>query len=315
MQIGSHEQRVNLVTVVKIPLTSISRSSFKIRTDLGDISELMQSIEEKGIFSPIIVRRIASGTPFEVVTGSRRLEAARRLGFHEIEAVVAELDDKSVFEVFMIENLQRDTLNPLEEARAFYAYVGTKEGKCLGYGKISELARRIGKSQEYISNRIRLLRLPESLLMNLFSHKNFKVSHAEELASLAESPNRVKELTELLISNKITVKELEQTISLIKSGIETERAVELAKVESHLRVEGKVKIRDPSVEQTMLRRTKLVLESVLSYVDNAGREIEGDKQLYSQWIAHVRLKVHDAIDGVISCEKMYKKKQVSIEST
>jgi ParB family chromosome partitioning protein len=307
MQVGSLEHVLSLSQTVRLRLSQISSSKLKIRSELGDLSDLMQSIRERGLLSPIIVRRVRGDFPYELVTGARRLESMRKLGFLEIEAIVTNLDDRGVFEVFMIENLQRQTLTPLEEARAFYAYVGSKDRKCLGYGRISELARRIGKSQEYISNRMRLLRLPENLLISLFSQRNFKVSHAEELASLAENPKKVEELGELLMSRKISVGELEHAISLIKSGIETERALELAKVECDFQVEARSSEKSGPIEQAMLRRTKHVLESVLSYIDNAGREFEENRELYEEWLMGVRLRVHDAIDGVISCEKIYRK--------
>jgi hypothetical protein len=83
--------------------------------------------------------------------------------------------------------------------------------------------------------------------------------------------------------------------------------LELAKVECDFQVEAKSSEKSGPIEQAMLRRTKHVLESVLSYIDNAGREFEENRELYEEWLMGVRLRVHDAIDGVISCEKIYRK--------
>ena|SRR5487761_310419 len=298
----------NLGSVIQLPLSSIRRSKFVIRQEMRNIEELAQSIREKGLLSPIIVRVTDERSTYELVAGSRRLEAVRTLGMGSIQGFVTELDDRSVFEVLIAENVQRETLTPLEEARAFYAYVGPKERNCLSYGRISDLAKRIGKSQEYVSTRLSLLRLPEKLLQDLFRQKHFTVSHAEELASLADNPVQVEELSALVVSQKISVRDLERIIPLIKSGIGTRRAVELAEIESDLKLNLRYCGAVEDSNDVLLKRAKFVLESALSYIDNAGRDLESDAELYRYWLDNVRIKVHGAIDGVISCEKILQKK-------
>jgi ParB family transcriptional regulator, chromosome partitioning protein len=306
VQLESLLEPIDPRNVTTLAISSIRRSRFNIRSELGDLKELKDSIKEQGLLSPIIVRKTRDPEIFELVTGSRRLAAMRELGRSAISAIVTNLDEKSVFEVFLAENLQRATLTPLEEARAFYAYIGPKERKCFNYGRVSELARRIGKSQEYISTRIKLLRLSEVLMRKLFEQKNFMVSHAEELASLADQPEKVEELGDLLLSQKITVRELERAIPLIKAGIDTNRAVELAQVECSFKMDsGRLKSKHKTTVETLLVRSKTMLEYALNYIDNAGRDLENDPELYNSWIREVRLKVHDAIDGVIACEKTY----------
>src|SRR5487761_800295 len=285
----------NLGSVIQLPLSSIRRSKFVIRQEMRNIEELAQSIREKGLLSPIIVRVTDERSTYELVAGSRRLEAVRTLGMGSIQGFVTELDDRSVFEVLIAENVQRETLTPLEEARAFYAYVGPKERNCLSYGRISDLAKRIGKSQEYVSTRLSLLRLPEKLLQDLFRQKHFTVSHAEELSAL-------------VVSQKISVRDLERIIPLIKSGIGTRRAVELAEIESDLKLNLRYCGAVEDSNDVLLKRAKFVLESALSYIDNAGRDLESDAELYRYWLDNVRIKVHGAIDGVISCEKILQKK-------
>jgi ParB family transcriptional regulator, chromosome partitioning protein len=312
MQIESLAQRTALGPVTAIEISSIRHGRLNIRTNLGDLSELKQSIIEKGLLSPILVRSTEMAFSFELVVGARRLEAMRQLGFEKIDSVVCELDDKSIFEVFLVENIQRQTLSPLEEARAFYAYLGSRKGK-FAYGRISELARKIGKSQEYISNRLRLLRLPEGLLTELFSQKNFMVSHAEELASLSEDQGKVKELSDLLLSQKMTVRDMERAIPLIKCGLDTKRAVDLARTEYELRIDRNHARATSDLRETLLRRSKLVLESVLSYIDNVATDLESDEELYDRWIKDVRLRVHDAIDGIIKFKKLCKKKNTAQE--
>jgi ParB family transcriptional regulator, chromosome partitioning protein len=304
MQLGSTDLRGGFPEiVVPLSLMNIRPSKFQVRKEMGALEELKRSILENGLLHPIIVRR-ADNSSYEVVAGNRRLEAFRSLGRSTIPSIVTDLNDRHAFEVMITENVQRQTLSPLEEARAFYAYVGPREKNCYEYGKISELARRICKSQEYVSNRMRLLRLPESLLRKLFDQSYFTASHAEELAALSKNPKHVEELGTLLLSQKISVRELERAIPLIRSGLDTSRAVELAKIESNFKVEWNYESDKEDRATMLMKRTELILKSSLSYIDNAGADLEYDKTLQKEWIREVRLKVHDAINGVIKCRKM-----------
>jgi ParB family transcriptional regulator, chromosome partitioning protein len=110
----------------------------------ADFPELINSIHEKGLLQPIIVR--PKGDRFEVVAGNRRLEACRKLKHRKIKAMILEIDDKTAYEIAITENVQRRTLDPLEEAPAFKKYCDE-----YGWGSQSELARKIGKSQEFVS--------------------------------------------------------------------------------------------------------------------------------------------------------------------
>jgi ParB family transcriptional regulator, chromosome partitioning protein len=147
-----------------------------LRTDSGPIKGLMLSIQDKGLLEPIIVRPAEDG--FEVVAGMRRFEACRRLGWRRIPAHVVELDDREAFEVSLLENIQRETLNPIEEARAFRNYVEE-----FGYGGETELARKVGKSQEYVSRRIGLLSLPQRV-QDQIMRRRIAPSVAQELTML-----------------------------------------------------------------------------------------------------------------------------------
>jgi ParB family transcriptional regulator, chromosome partitioning protein len=305
----SYQQPMELTrqAVFEIPVSSIILPRFLVRRSLGDLSELQESIVSNGLLHPIVVRRTDASSQFQLVCGNRRLQVFRQLGRDRVPAVVWELDDKGSFEVFLSENIQRQTLSPLEEARAFYSYVGPKERKCFSYGKVSELAARIGKSQEYVSNRIRLLKLPEYFLADLLARKNFTASHAEELVSLADHPRELKELSDLMLENKLSVRIMERVIPLIKLGMNVKSAMELAKVESDLKLDWKYKS-SPDREEKLFRKSKKVLESSLSYIDNVINILGQDsEELNEAWIQNVRLKIHDAIDGVIRCEKMYKR--------
>jgi ParB family transcriptional regulator, chromosome partitioning protein len=158
---------------------------------------LMASIVEKGLLEPIVVR--PDGDRFEVVAGSRRLQACRQLKLRKIPCNVVELSDRDAFEVSLTENIQRRTLNPIEEAEAFKKYVDM-----YGYGGVTELARKIGKSHTYVSRRISLLTLPQRTKEDiLLGHTT--ASAAGELLSLDEISRT--ELLDLMLGAGITTKE------------------------------------------------------------------------------------------------------------
>jgi len=159
-----------------VEVRMIRPARITLRTDSGPISGLMLSIQDKGLLEPIIVRPVEDG--FEVVAGMRRYEACKKLGWRRLPAHVVELDDREAYEVSLLENIQRETLNPIEEARAFRNYVDE-----FGYGGETELARRIGKSQEYVSKRIGLLSLPQRV-QDQIMRRRIAPSVAQELTLL-----------------------------------------------------------------------------------------------------------------------------------
>jgi len=173
-----------------------------LRTDNGPIKGLMLSIQDKGLLEPIIVRPAEDG--FEVVAGMRRFEACKKLGWRRLPAHVVELDDREAFEVSLLENIQRETLNPIEEARAFRSYV-----EAFGYGGETELARRIGKSQEYVSKRIGLLSLPQRVQDEIM-RRRIAPSLAQELTMLTDDD--AEEMAEEIGSEGLTLREVRRII-------------------------------------------------------------------------------------------------------
>ena len=147
-----------------------------LRFDLGALDGLINSIKEKGLLHPIVVRPM--GGKFEVVSGARRFESCKRLKLVKVPCHIVELDDKEAFEISILENVQRKSLETLEEAQAFKDYVVE-----YGYGGITDLARRIGKSQEYVSRKIQLLDLPDGAKREITSQR-INPSIAQELISI-----------------------------------------------------------------------------------------------------------------------------------
>ena len=179
------------------PRTPLRTTSEFVSSDHDLVEDLASSIMEKGLLCPIVVRPIDSF--FEIVAGNRRFEACRKLGIKRISCYVSEFNDKEAYEVSLVENLQRKTLDPLEEAEAFKRYVNE-----LGYGSASDLARKIGKTPTYVSRRIALLKLPKKVQEKLL--RSAKVGMAQELLPLIDDEHTAEELTELIVEKKVTTK-------------------------------------------------------------------------------------------------------------
>jgi ParB family chromosome partitioning protein len=185
-----------------IEVRMIRPSRRVLRTDSGEMSGLMLSIQDKGLLEPIIVRPAEDG--FEVVAGMRRYEACKKLGWRRLPTHVVELDDREAFEVSLLENIQRETLNPIEEARAFRNYVEE-----FGYGGETELARKIGKSQEYVSKRIGLLSLPQRV-QDQIMRRRIAPSVAQELTLLNDDD--AEEMAVTIGSQGLTLREVRRII-------------------------------------------------------------------------------------------------------
>jgi ParB family transcriptional regulator, chromosome partitioning protein len=145
---------------------------------------------------PIIVR--AANDHFEIIAGSRRYLACKSLGYKKIACHIVELDDRQMFEVSLIENIQRKSLTPLEEATAFKIYVSDN-----GWGSITDLSSKVGKSTSYITKRISLLNLPDDV-MGSIRNSSLKPSVAEELLSIRDS-NKQSQLGSLIVKRHLSI--------------------------------------------------------------------------------------------------------------
>ena len=140
----------------EINIGKIRHSPCQFRMNLDNQGELASSIKEHGLLQPILVRPMQN--EYEVVAGNRRLAAAKLLKLRKIASHVIDLSDKEAYEIGLVENVHHKTMNPIEEAIAFNRY-----GEGRGWGGITELAARIGRSQEFVTKRIQLLRLPQNI--------------------------------------------------------------------------------------------------------------------------------------------------------
>jgi ParB family transcriptional regulator, chromosome partitioning protein len=185
-----------------LPLNTISPAIIQTRSSedaqRSTIRALAASIGRHGLLQPIIVRPAQNG--FEIVAGHRRFFACKLLRWKAITAHVKELSDKDAFEIQMVENIQRRTLNSVEEARSFKLYVTD-----YGWGGITQLANAIMKSEQYVSSRIQLLNLPEDILQKIESEE-LKVSHALEILGFGENEQKI--VASSAISKKLSVRDL-----------------------------------------------------------------------------------------------------------
>ncbi|MBA7656231.1 Nucleoid occlusion protein [subsurface metagenome] len=216
--------------VKEIRLEQIRGTAFTVRAEPDEVSqELLDSIKEHGVKQPILLRR--KDDFYEIVAGTRRVAACRKLGLQTIPSVLEVVDDKTAFELALTENLQRKTLSPFEEAQAFLAYLNNYH-----WGTITELARKISKSPSYIVNRLKLVELPEKVRQQLFSGERFSVSHADEVLRLAGEPEKMEELARVIVENGLDRDKTREVVELVKDhDIPINRAVETVKATSGLR--------------------------------------------------------------------------------
>ena len=195
------------VVVKQVPLAQIGANPDQPRKTFteSELSDLAASIREKGVLQPILLRTV-TGRPYmyEIVAGERRFRASKIAGLNEIPALVKVLDDSNAREIAFIENVQRENLNPIEEANAYKNLM-----ECCDY-ELGDVARLIGKSDSYIRNMLRLTSLSESL-QEMVARGELSASHARTIA-VAENP---EDLAHKIISEGLSVAD---TGKLVKSA-------------------------------------------------------------------------------------------------
>ncbi len=189
----------NKQSIKEIELSQITPNRFQPRQSFDEqkIKELSQSIKKHGILSPILVRETGAGG-YELIAGERRLRAAIEAGLQTAPCMIDKAEDQTSLELALIENLQREDLNPIEEARG---YDRLKKEFSLTQDKIAEVT---GKARSSIANSIRLLKLPSSIIKLLYSG-DLEKGHAKILASM--EPKDAEELAEKIVSLGMTVKD------------------------------------------------------------------------------------------------------------
>jgi len=190
--------------IVSVEISYIRPNPYQPREDYSDseIYGLMDSIKNKGIIQPIVVRR--KGKFYELVCGERRYRAARKVGLRKIPVVIKDLQDREVLEIALIENLQRKDLNPIEEARAYNRLI-----KEFGLNQ-SEVAKVVGKKRSTVTNRIRLLNLPRTI-QSMVMRNEISEGHARTLLALKDETSMLSMVNEIK-KKGLNVRDVERLI-------------------------------------------------------------------------------------------------------
>ncbi len=188
-------------------INEIKPNIFQPRKEFDEetISELASSIKEKGILQPLVVRTISGG--YEIIAGERRWRAAQRAGITRVPVIIKEASDREVLELALIENLQREDLNPIEEAVAYQQLIDEFE---LTH---EDLSQQIGKDRSTITNQLRLLKLSEEAKKALIAGE-ITAGHARAILSL-ESPAEAREALRAIQKQKLSVRKTEHLIQNI----------------------------------------------------------------------------------------------------
>jgi len=168
--------------------------------DLAKINELADSIKVHGVFQPILVRKSVSG--YDLVAGERRLRASKIAGLEKIPAIITEFNDEQMMEISLLENIQRENLNVVEESIAYQRLIDN-----IGYTQ-AELAKQIGKSRTYITNTLRLLKLPEEVL-ELLKEDKLQMGHARCLITI-EDEDKTIALAKEIVAKHLSVRDAER---------------------------------------------------------------------------------------------------------
>jgi ParB family chromosome partitioning protein len=271
----------------QIEMKMVRPSQFSIRDKFNDhheIESLIISIKEHGLLQPILIRPYQNS--FEIVAGHRRFHACKSLRWRHIPCKIRELSDKQAFEIQITENIQRKSMSSLEEAEAFRKYV-----QDLGWGGVTELSRKIGKSEEYVSHRIQLLKLPQDIKEKIMLNK-LSISQALELTNLPRE--NIIQFSNHIIENELTIRQIRE----VKTVFSKEKITE----DRHI-IKDIINSKNAK-SLKITKKTTLALKITLARLDNIIEEVqltyepEQSTDIIS-FLMELRLKIHSLIDDTI----------------
>jgi ParB family transcriptional regulator, chromosome partitioning protein len=278
---------VDTSIVEQIEMKMIRPSQFAIRDKFQKITSeddmLINSIREHGLLQPILIRPLSHG--FEIVAGHRRFKACRSLRWRFVPCKIREMSDKQSYEIQLTENIQRKSMDAIEEAEAFRRYVVD-----FGWGGVSELAKKLGKSEEYVSHRMQLLKLPEEIRQQVIVDR-INVSQALELSTLPSE--KQSEIVMHVLNNDFTVRQIREVKSILKKegiiGQDVDTANEISGSVRVVRVTKKTSL-----------ALKIALVRLDSLIDEVHNTIEpGQRTEITNFLMTIRLKIHAMIDETI----------------
>ena len=273
--------------VEPIELRMIRQSKFPVRYKLPkntvEFTNLKSSIQEHGLLQPIVIRPLEHG--FEIVAGHRRFAACKSLRWRFIPCKIRDFSDKQAYEIQLTENVQRKSMDPIEEAEAYQKYVNE-----FGWGGVSELGKKIGKSEEYVSHRMQLLKLPLNMREKI-AQNDLSVSQALELTSVDASLKN--EFVDEIVHNKLTVKQ----IRTMKKNLTPE-------IDAY-----KLTQNNNSKSINLIKKSNLALKVTLSRLDDLIEDAHGinhkQKVELIEFLMNLRLKTHSMIDETLKFKKKY----------
>jgi len=192
--------------ILYLEINKIKAGKFQPRENFNDqkLQELVSSIKEKGVLQPILVRKIDTG--FEIIAGERRFRAAKSLNLDKIPAIIKDVKDDDALIISLVENIQREGLNPIEEAHAFQ--------QLLDKFNFSQdtIAKAVGKDKATISNILRILQLPDDIQKHI-AKEEISLGHAKVLLA-TDDAQKQRKLCQMVISNSLSVRELENLVNV-----------------------------------------------------------------------------------------------------
>ena len=273
--------------VEHIEMKMVRPSQFSIRDKFADQQEfesLTSSIKEHGLLQPILIRPYQNS--FEIVAGHRRFHACKSLRWRHIPCKIRELSDKQAFEIQITENIQRKSMSALEEAEAFRKYV-----QDLGWGGVTELSKKIGKSEEYVSHRIQLLKLPQDIKEKIMLNK-LSVSQALELTNL--SHENIIQFTSHIIENDLTIRQIRE----VKTVYSKEKiTMDDKMINDIINLKGAKTLKITKKTSLALKITLARLDSIIEEVQLTFEPTQSTDIL--SFLMELRLKIHSLIDDTI----------------
>lgn len=202
----------------KINIDQIRPNPYQPRKVFDDtaLQELSQSIKQHGVFTPILVKKSIQG--YDLIAGERRFRASKLAGMSDIPAIIVDLNDQEMMEIALLENIQRENLNGIEEAKAYEQLI-----QRLNYTQ-EQLANRVGKSREHITNTLRLLKLPEDV-QEYVVQKKLSMGHVRALIGLKDE-NMIRKIAKQAIDQGLSVRKIEQLVKDLQHKKEPEKQVE-----------------------------------------------------------------------------------------
>jgi ParB family chromosome partitioning protein len=281
-----------LGVIEDVPIPKLRAPTYWLLRSSGQkLNELMDSIRQRGLLQPIIVRGLESDLEdryYEIIAGNRRYEACKRLSWRKITCHIVELNTKESFELSLIENIQRETLNPIDEARAFKIYISE-----FGWGGVSELARKIGKSPSYVTKRIELLDLPYEVIQSVAA-SIVSPSIAEELHTVKDQTKQ-SELAHLIAQRHLS---LRRARKLIDQANQNEYVLETA---FHYQDREDRKRRIERAFNKSITALKIALDRMSMVID----DVEDDNWAVSQILLQHKNMINNEIDILLKEKRKY----------